>query len=342
MKLIIKCPFKLILSTKTIKVTWEKAKKVLVLKDDSHVLTVYLKSSLENLESINTIISTKVLDQSKTDISSIPSQISNSTELVSLAISLPSNNTLSKSVDLLDVTPPNSLPNINKLSKSIDYISRTQSIKNDIIGKLNFKKEKHPIYQNTQLEYKFSIDLATTVIEQCIPIIESLGLKTEGIYRISGSSLSIKEVLRLFYTYPKMTIRNSVDKIHSSPKKKGTRVSCDVDHHYLLNRQSIEDMGSESVIKQVNKSKLRVIEFECLYETDVHLLTGLIKLVLRDCLEESLFGECYDRLIRIVKTSSPEDLKLGMQGLINQLPKTHVLYILMKMFFLYIRFDCWI
>lgn len=182
------------------------------------------------------------------------------------------------------------------------------SIRKDFLGKLHIGKTSISTAAVPTIPV-FTLEEAYRIISSCFSVIEAVGLSTEGLYRISGPSASIKELLILFKEYPQMVVKNSIGIQQTTEAKpittkadriKEKRVSCD-EKNWSLNRQSIEDLGSEAVIKQVNSygKYLKPVTFDCVYESDVHLITGLIKLILRDCLEITLFGSKYTDIIRI-------------------------------------------
>jgi len=150
---------------------------------------------------------------------------------------------------------------------------------------------------------KDSLPEVPAILMKCIKLIEEYGLETEGLYRISGNSSNVQNLLKLFNHEP--------DKIQllppgSEPQKSSSR----------------KTFKSSSNIPPPSSNLYKDSKY--LYDNDIHVVTGCIKLWLRNGIppnNEPLWPyHMYDDLIKASQIKDYTTRMISFQDLVHALP----------------------
>jgi len=148
-----------------------------------------------------------------------------------------------------------------------------------------------------------SLPEVPTILMKCVKLIEECGLETEGLYRISGNSSNVQNLLKLFNHEP--------DKIQllppgSEPQKSSSR----------------KTFKSSSNIPPPSSNLYKDSKY--LYDNDIHVVTGCIKSWLRNGIppkNEPLWPyNMYDDLIKASQIKDYTTRMISFQDLVHALP----------------------
>ncbi|KAJ3379940.1 hypothetical protein HDU92_006299 [Lobulomyces angularis] len=177
------------------------------------------------------------------------------------------------------------------------------------------------------------------LLVKCINMVETIGLESEGLYRISGSSVTVDNLKRSFLSDPKKV--NLRPPPHFSPFV--SSLEGGFDFSVSLNRRNHRRSWDEtcsftssldtrrSVEKsQINaSSSLSTSAYNSIYDNDVHVLTGVIKSFLREGMppnNESLCSsELYEGFILAAKNPDWQKKLISIQDLVHSLPPKNFL-----------------
>lgn len=141
------------------------------------------------------------------------------------------------------------------------------------------------------------------ILKKCISLIEECGLETEGLYRISGNSSNVQNLLKLFKHEP--------DKIQLLPPGNEPPKS-----------SSRKTFKSSSNIPPPSSSLYKDSKY--LYDNDIHVVTGCIKSWLRNGVppkNEPLWPyNMYDDLIKASQIKDYTTRMIAFQDLVHALP----------------------
>ena len=141
------------------------------------------------------------------------------------------------------------------------------------------------------------------ILKKCITLIEEIGLETEGLYRISGNSSNVQNLLKLFQHEPNRIILLPPG---NEPPKSSSR----------------KNYKSSSGIPPPTSSLYKDSRY--LYDNDIHVVTGCIKSWLRNGMSpknEPLWP--YDKYNDLIEASKVKDYTTRMiafQDLVHALP----------------------
>ncbi|ORX91791.1 RhoGAP-domain-containing protein [Neocallimastix californiae] len=148
-----------------------------------------------------------------------------------------------------------------------------------------------------------SLPEVPAILKKCIALIEECGLETEGLYRISGNSSNVQNLLKLFQHEP--------DKIELFPPSNESSKS-----------SSRKTFKSSSNIPPPSSSLYKDSKY--LYDNDIHVVTGCIKSWLRNGIppkNEPLWPyHLYDDLIQASQIKDYTLKMIKFQDLVHALP----------------------
>jgi len=162
------------------------------------------------------------------------------------------------------------------------------------------------ISTQTSIPYGSQFDVlpeVPAILKKCISLIEECGLETEGLYRISGNSSNVQNLLKLFRLEP--------DKIQLLPPG-----------NEPLKSSSRKTFKSSSNIPPPSSSLYKDSKY--LYDNDIHVVTGCIKSWLRNGIppkNEPLWPyNMYDDLIKASQIKDYTNRMIAFQDLVHALP----------------------
>jgi hypothetical protein len=149
------------------------------------------------------------------------------------------------------------------------------------------------------------------LIQKCVELVEKIGLRTEGIYRLSGNSATIQSLRKKFEVDP-----FKVDLI-SPNHKDDSKDSID----------GIRRRYSHAKSKSTTSIPLEFSSIESpnnLYDNDIHVVTGCLKSYLRDGIGEDHIPVCtFDLYKEFIHASEIKDYRERMikfQDVVHMLP----------------------
>jgi len=141
------------------------------------------------------------------------------------------------------------------------------------------------------------------ILKKCITLIEEIGLETEGLYRISGNSSNVQNLLKLFQHEPN---RVTLLPPGNEPPKSSSR----------------KNYKSSSNIPPPTSTLYKDSRY--LYDNDIHVVTGCIKSWLRNGIppkNEPLWPyDMYNDLIEASKVKDYTTRMIAFQDLVHALP----------------------
>ncbi|KAJ3208339.1 hypothetical protein HDU67_006802 [Dinochytrium kinnereticum] len=196
------------------------------------------------------------------------------------------------------------------------------------------------------------------LLQKCVRLLEEIGLETEGLYRISGSAVTVDRLRKLFEADasqvqllpPASTSSLASSQIQGSNVSKirrgsrhslsdahsPVRSSCDVNgSKEPLDPSKMNTQKSQGAVKALSPKSALTRTGEgpqsgpptCLYDNDVHVVTGVIKGFLREGLPPDKEPLCplnlYEGFIAAAQIETWRERMIAMQDMVHLLPPKH-------------------
>ncbi|KAG4098580.1 hypothetical protein H8356DRAFT_378739 [Neocallimastix lanati (nom. inval.)] len=153
------------------------------------------------------------------------------------------------------------------------------------------------------------------LLQKCVELVEKIGLRTEGIYRLSGNSATVQSLRKKFELDPFKV--NLISPTYKEDYKEKDKDSVDRAHRRYSHAKS----------KSTTSIPLEFSSIESpnnLYDNDIHVVTGCIKSYLRDGIGEDHVPVCtYDLYQEFINASQIKDYRERMikfQDIVHLLP----------------------
>ncbi|KAJ3100457.1 hypothetical protein HDU97_002194 [Phlyctochytrium planicorne] len=199
------------------------------------------------------------------------------------------------------------------------------------------------------------------LLRKCIRLIEEIGMETEGLYRISGSAITVDRLRKLFDADPSKVqflppassalisslASSQLQDHHPSLARSASRLS--LNETVSSARSSLEQHGNygavstkdslESAKAKLLKSAVAssskasavkappVLLNSALYDNDIHVVTGVVKGFLREGLPPNKEPVCtralYEEFIAAAQLDNWRDRMIALQDVVHALPSRH-------------------